>query len=51
MIYGKKKTEIGKILTQLCEWKGVRIIEANACVDHIHMLVSIPSKMSVSGFV
>ena len=51
VIYGKKKSEIGKILRQLCEWKGVQIIEANACVDHIHMLVSIPPKMSVSGFV
>ncbi|QEK11553.1 IS200/IS605 family transposase [Crassaminicella thermophila] len=50
-IYGKKKAEIGKILRQLCDWKGVQIIEANACVDHIHMLVSIPPKMSVSGFV
>ena len=35
----------------LCEWKGVEIIEANACKDHIHMLLSIPPKMSVSGFV
>jgi REP-associated tyrosine transposase len=50
-IYGKKKAEIGKILRQLCEWKGVQIIEANACPDHIHMLVSIPPKMSVSSFV
>ena len=37
-IYGEKKQEIGKIL-ELCEWKGVRIVEAHACVDHIHMLV------------
>ena len=51
VIYGKKKAEIGKILRQLCEWKGVQIIEANACVDHIHMLVSIPPKMSVSSLV
>jgi REP-associated tyrosine transposase len=50
-IYGKKKAEIGKILRQLCEWKEVQIIEANACPDHIHMLVSIPPKMSVSSFV
>ncbi|NSJ92922.1 IS200/IS605 family transposase, partial [Coprococcus sp. MSK.21.13] len=40
-----------KILRMLCEWKGVEIIEANACKDHIHMLVSIPPKISVSGFV
>ena len=50
-IYGEKKQEIGKILRQLCEWKGVRIVEAHACVDHIHMLVEIPPKMSVSSFV
>ena len=50
-IYGEKKAEIGKILRQLCEWKDVRIIEANACPDHIHMLVEIPPKMSVSSFV
>ncbi len=45
------KTEIGKILTLLCDWKGVRIIEAHACIDNIHMLVETPHKMSVSGFV
>ena len=50
-IYGEQKAEIGKILRQLCEWKGVNIIEANACPDHIHMLVEIPPKMSVSSFV
>ena len=50
-IYGEQKAEIGKILRQLCEWKGVNIIEANACPDHIHMLVKIPPKMSVSSFV
>lgn len=50
-IYGEKKKEIGKILRMLCEWKGVEIIEANACKDHIHILVSIPPKISVSGFV
>ena len=50
-IYGEKKVEIGKILRQLCEWKSVEIIEAHACVDHVHMLVAIPPKMSVSSFV
>lgn len=49
-IFGEKRNEIGKILRQLCEWKGVQIIEANACPDHIHMLVSIPPKLSVSSF-
>ena len=50
VIYGKLKGEIGKILRMLCERKGVEIIEANACPDHIHMLVSIPPKYSVSEF-
>ena len=48
--YGSKRLEIGKILRKLCDWKGVNIIEAEVCVDHIHMLVEIPPKYSVSGF-
>lgn len=50
IIYGKIKQEIGKILRMLCERKGVEIIEAQACPDHIHMLVAIPPKLSVSEF-
>ena len=42
------KTEIKQILRKLCEQKGMEIIEAQACSDHIHMLVSIPPKISVS---
>ena len=49
-MYGKIKSDIGLILRKLCEYKGVEIIEANACKDHIHMLVSIPPKLSVSAF-
>lgn len=49
-IYGKIKVDIGKILRKLCEQKGVEIMEAEACVDHIHMLVSIPPSISVSQF-
>ena len=49
-IYGELRTEIGQILRMLCDRKGVEIIEANACIDHIHMLVVIPPKMSVSSF-
>ena len=49
-IYGKIRVDIGKILRELCAQKEVEIIEANACPDHIHMLVSIPPKMSVSSF-
>ena len=49
-IYGKLRGDIGKYLRKLCEYKGVEIIEANACNDHIHMLVKIPPKISVSSF-
>lgn len=48
VIYGKIRADIGKILRQLCEYKGVEIIEAEACRDHIHMLASMPPKYSVS---
>ena len=50
IIYGQIKADIGRILRLLCERKGVEIIEANACPDHIHMLVSIPHKLSVAQF-
>ena len=50
VIYGKIKGDIGQIIRKLCDWKGVEIIEAEACPDHIHMLVSIPPKISVSSF-
>jgi putative transposase len=46
----RRQAIYGKILRNLCEYKGVEIIEANACKDHIHMLVSIPPKLSVSSF-
>jgi putative transposase len=49
-IYGKIKRDIGEILRKLCEQKGVEIIEAEACPDHIHMLVSIPTHLSVAQF-
>ena len=48
VIYGKLKAEIGQILRKLCEQKEIEIIEANACPDHIHMLISIPPKISVA---
>ena len=50
VFYAEKRLEIREILRQLCQWKGVEIIEGEVCPDHIHMLVSIPPKMSVSGF-
>lgn len=49
-IYGQIRTDIGSILRKLCAYKGVEIIEAETCPDHIHMLVSIPPKYSVSQF-
>ena len=48
---GEKGREIGAILRELCKWKGVNIVEAEICKDHIHMLLEIPPKMSVSAFV
>lgn len=50
VFYGEKRYEIGRILRELCRWKGVNLLEAEACPDHIHMLVEIPPKMSVSNF-
>ena len=48
VIYKQIKTDIGRILRKLCEQKGVEIIEAEACPNHIHMLLSIPPKYSVA---
>lgn len=50
VIYGKLKKDIGKILRDLCARKGVEIIEAELCTDHVHMLEKIPLKMSISSF-
>ncbi len=48
-IYGKIKSDIGKILRKLCDQKGIEILEATACTDHIHMVGAIPPKYSVSS--
>ena len=48
IVYGKIRLDIGQMLRKLCEYKGVEIIEAEVCKDHIHMLVSIPPKYSVA---
>ena len=48
VIYGKLKSDIGKILRELCKRKGIEIIEAECCKDHVHMLVQIPPKYSVA---
>ena len=50
VFYGTKRLEIGQILRQLCNWYGVTLLEAEACPDHIHILVEIPPKHSVSSF-
>lgn len=49
-IYGKLRVDIGGILRQLCNYKSVEIIEAQAMKDHIHMQLKIPPKLSVSSF-
>ena len=49
--YESRRLDVGRMLRQLCGWKHVNIIEAEVCVEHVHMLVEIPPKMSVSGFV
>lgn len=50
VFYGQKRREIGAILRRLSEFKNVNILEADACPNHVHMLVEIPPKLSVSGF-
>ena len=51
IIYGKIKSDLGTILRRLCEYKGIEILEASLCKDHVHMLVNIPPKYSVSAIV
>ena len=50
VFYDERRVAIGAILRQLCEWKGVNIIEAEVCIDHVHMLIEIPLKYSISVF-
>ena len=50
IFYSERKKAVGEILRKSCEWKGVNILEAECCPDHIHMLLEIPPKMSVSSF-
>ena len=50
VFYGEKRREVGEILRTLCNWKKIKIIEAEVCPDHVHMLVEIPPKVSVSSF-
>ena len=48
IIYGKIKQDIGLMLRKLCAYKEIEILEAEACKDHVHMLLSIPPKYSIS---
>ena len=50
VFYGGKRLEIVQILKTLSKWKGVKILEGEACPDHIHILVEIPPKISVSSY-
>ena len=50
VFFQEKRKDIREIIQTLCQWKGVEIIEGEICPDHIHLLLSIPPKMSVSSF-
>ncbi len=50
IFYEEKRAEIGKVLRELCGWKGVILLEGEVCPDHVHILVEIPPKMSVASF-
>ena len=50
VFFGQMRYEIGKIIRELCRWKGVNLLETEACPDHIHILVEIPPKFSISNF-
>lgn len=49
IFYEEKRAEIGKVLRELCGWKGVTLLEGEVCPDHVHILVEIPPKMSVAN--
>ena len=50
ILYGTVKKDVGEVLRKLCEMKDVVLIEGKACIDHVHMYVAIPPKLSVSDF-
>ncbi|MCL1918803.1 MAG: IS200/IS605 family transposase [Peptococcaceae bacterium] len=49
-MYGEKRVAVREILKKLCEYKNVEIVAGNVCIDHVHLCVKIPPKISVSGF-
>lgn len=50
VLYGRLRQDVREIITELCKYKGVTIISGAACIDHVHLSVSIPPKMSISNF-
>lgn len=50
IIYKQLRKDIQQIIKDLCKWKGVEIIEGHMMPDHIHLLVSVPPKYSISQF-
>ena len=50
VFFGAKRREIGSSLRTLCNWKGIKSIEAEVYPDHIHMLIEIPPKIAVASF-
>jgi putative transposase len=48
VFYGKQRRRIGEILRELCRQKDVGMVEGNAAIDHIHMLLSVPPKYSIA---
>lgn len=51
VVYGKLRQEIAGILKRLCEYKQIEIVEGKACIDHLHLCLSIPPKYSVAGMI
>lgn len=49
-MYGELRTDVREIIIKLCEYKGVAIVEGSVCIDHVHLCVKIPPKLSVSEF-
>ena len=50
VLYGRLRQDVREIITELCKYKGVTIISGAVCIDHVHLSVSIPPKMSISNF-
>ena len=51
VIYGQLRRDVGQIIRKLCEYKGVGLVEGKACIDHVHLCLSIPPKYAVATIV